>query len=603
MPDKIVNHFVLADGSTAKYDAGALLNLDDTVSLAGYAPDAKAVGDRLTDLDNAIKDFSVIDGETQPLNLELVDGKYAYYSSDEGYTQYNGNIQTWATAQYAFLPVRPNQTYRITTSGSPNIPAVVYYSSAESPSHENYVGILEEVTGNKVYNDYEFTVPNGVYGIAVNTRNYNTYPITLVGFVATEHAENLMSAGYAKETYVDAISELVNAQEIEIKHLKTLDGEFLTITPDEQGTLGKYIYAVNGEDANNGTEQSASNRQWIKVIGFNAGDRFSVTTYGDALCNPVVFFKDATINHDNYYGAPTFATGNTVYNDYVFTIPNGVTMFVVNTKNASTNPIVVKKYTETKTVEYLADLTVNSFVHSPMDYIGSEISVFDKLICMGDSLTFGGFNNPPITPDQSHATRTVEDGTYSYPKMLKKMYGVESTTLGYSGATSSEWLSRFGNDSWSGHDCAIVFIGTNDNRFVNVQGMTAEQAVNTNLQNLQTIISKLQSDNYGIPIFLCTIFDGWCDVAGVTGFRDMINANIRSLCDTMSGVYCIDFNKYSDFSAQSGWSYVHPVAIGYREMAKQIASTIGLTINENREDFKWVQFVGTQYAVAIGDDV
>ena len=52
MPDKIVNHFVLADGSTAKYDAGALLNLDDTVSLAGYAPDAKAVGDRLTNVEN-----------------------------------------------------------------------------------------------------------------------------------------------------------------------------------------------------------------------------------------------------------------------------------------------------------------------------------------------------------------------------------------------------------------------------------------------------------------------------------------------------------------------------------------------------------------------
>lgn len=48
MSDKIVNHFVLADGSIAKYDAGSLLNLDGTVSLAGYAPDAKAVGDRLT---------------------------------------------------------------------------------------------------------------------------------------------------------------------------------------------------------------------------------------------------------------------------------------------------------------------------------------------------------------------------------------------------------------------------------------------------------------------------------------------------------------------------------------------------------------------------
>ena len=52
MPDKIVNHFVLADGSTAKYDAGSLLNLDGTVSLAGSAPDAKAVGDRLIDVED-----------------------------------------------------------------------------------------------------------------------------------------------------------------------------------------------------------------------------------------------------------------------------------------------------------------------------------------------------------------------------------------------------------------------------------------------------------------------------------------------------------------------------------------------------------------------
>lgn len=56
MPDKIVNHFVLADGSTAKYDAGSLVNLDETVSLAGYAPDAKAVGDKVTELKSELTD-------------------------------------------------------------------------------------------------------------------------------------------------------------------------------------------------------------------------------------------------------------------------------------------------------------------------------------------------------------------------------------------------------------------------------------------------------------------------------------------------------------------------------------------------------------------
>jgi lysophospholipase L1-like esterase len=133
--------------------------------------------------------------------------------------------------------------------------------------------------------------------------------------------------------------------------------------------------------------------------------------------------------------------------------------------------------------------------------------------------------------------------------------------------------------------------------FVDNQGMTVEQAIATNLQNLQTIINKLQTDNYGIPIFLCTIFSNWGDANGVV---DGVNANIRNLCKTMSGVYCIDFNKYSDFTVNSGWTYTHPVAIGYREMARQIASCIGWTINNNRADFKWIQFVGTEYAVAIG---
>jgi len=56
MPDKIVNHFVLADGSTARYDAGSLINIDETVSLAGYAPDAKAVGDKVTELKSELSD-------------------------------------------------------------------------------------------------------------------------------------------------------------------------------------------------------------------------------------------------------------------------------------------------------------------------------------------------------------------------------------------------------------------------------------------------------------------------------------------------------------------------------------------------------------------
>lgn len=82
MPDKIVNHFVLADGSTAKYDAGSLINLDDTVSLAGYAPDAKAVGDRLSATEETANHADELATTLNEGGLELKDGVIAVNVED-----------------------------------------------------------------------------------------------------------------------------------------------------------------------------------------------------------------------------------------------------------------------------------------------------------------------------------------------------------------------------------------------------------------------------------------------------------------------------------------------------------------------------------------
>lgn len=47
----------------------------------------------------------------------------------------------------------------------------------------------------------------------------------------------------------------------------------------------------------------------------------------------------------------------------------------------------------------------------------------------------------------------------------------------------------------------------------------------------------------------------------------------------------------------SAYSYGHPTALGYNQLAREIGGAIGYTIVNNPNDFRWVQFIGTEYAM------
>lgn len=238
----------------------------------------------------------------------------------------------------------------------------------------------------------------------------------------------------------------------------------------------------------------------------------------------------------------------------------------------------------------------------PTEYTGKEISVFDNILCIGDSLMAGGANRPSgITQDDTKASREVPVSMYSIPTLIKKMYGVETTNWGISGSTTESWYSANLNShpSWSGHDAAILYIGSNDYNYVTSQGMSTEDGATKSYTYLKNIINKLKTDNVGIRIFLCTLNPG--SITGAYGqYRIPLIAKMRQIAEEEPSVFLVDLNIYGKLQLYSAYHNGHPTAIGYQLMASDIGSYISWIIKNNPYDFRWIRWIGTAYAV--GDE-
>lgn len=250
----------------------------------------------------------------------------------------------------------------------------------------------------------------------------------------------------------------------------------------------------------------------------------------------------------------------------------------------------------------------------PIEYNGNEIQVFNRGICIGDSITEGVFN---------HADGQIPIKKYSYPNILKRITGIEIVNAGVAGLTSKTWYeasinsdSAYGtwvNNEWvwhmapdtaesdvvsksldySGFDFAVIHLGIND---IGMMGdTTLDETVSTFDTNIHNIINKLKTENRRIKIFLATIIPSYAYV-GNTNY-EALNEKIREIANTTDDVYLIDLNQYSELYYGTPYENQHLTAIGYRKMATEIKSLIDYTIHNNLADFKWVQFTGTDYTI------
>lgn len=278
-----------------------------------------------------------------------------------------------------------------------------------------------------------------------------------------------------------------------------------------------------------------------------------------------------------------------------FTIPNGAkyARFSMLRTNylASTAWIAV---TDAKPIDWCLTLDPSIKIESadvvtnPCDYEGDEVCVFNKCLCIGDSLTAGAFNYY----EDGSIYHNLEDAKYAYPKFLSKMTGVQVTNLGRGGRTSDQWYDLYASTDLSGYDVAIIQLGVNDCVQYTTFGNTSKTA-------FANIITKLKAENKNIKIFVANIIPAtsYSSSAFKTFSNDMLawlNTNYAS----DANVIPLDMQQYGHTLDSPAYNLGHLSAIGYRRLAQDYKSYISYVIANHLSDFSEVQFIGTDYHYA-----
>ena len=213
---------------------------------------------------------------------------------------------------------------------------------------------------------------------------------------------------------------------------------------------------------------------------------------------------------------------------------------------------------------------------NPCDYNGNEICTFNKILCIGDSITQGVFNH-----NESGSVEYATIGKYSYPTYLGKMTDVEVVNWGIGGDTSVDWWNEKQNEDFSGYDCCIINLGINDV----LKGTSIEDS-RTAFTN---ILNAVKSANKNIKVFFATIVPAY---AKGDSTYDNINTLIKEFA-TNENCYLVDLTEYSHCVKGGAYENGHLTALGYHRLAHDYKAYISFIMNQNPESFKWVQFIGT----------
>lgn len=216
-------------------------------------------------------------------------------------------------------------------------------------------------------------------------------------------------------------------------------------------------------------------------------------------------------------------------------------------------------------------------------YNGYEINVFKHGICIGDSLTAGTFNYMDGSTEKSDY---VVAG-YSYPVQLSKMTGIEIYVSAVGGQTSYEWYLDHTGATIAGFDFAIIQFGVND-------ALEYHDWTSDSITGFNGIINLLKTANEGIKIFVSTIIPA---LAYQGDAFNHVNSGIRELVasynnDGDDNVILLDMALYANTKLKQ-YNAGHLTALGYSRLAKDYMNYISWHIKENPEQFRAVQFIGT----------
>lgn len=236
---------------------------------------------------------------------------------------------------------------------------------------------------------------------------------------------------------------------------------------------------------------------------------------------------------------------------------------------------------------------------------GGYINIFNKIACIGDSLTEGVFEYTE-NGEVKYAGKPQGFEPYSYPSQLARMTGATVGNYGVGGATAKSWLETTAcTDCFKEENKAqayIIALGTNDTNYdgdvnTDIDVSNYNNNADTFVGNYAKIIQKCRELQPKAKIFVVTIPKTRTDYhnAWTTG-----NSKIKAVAEKLK-VYVLDIYTYSEsFDNPDEYKkhfYLggHRNAVGYKRTAMEYATYISWIIYNNPDDFRNVQYIGTDY--------
>ena len=218
----------------------------------------------------------------------------------------------------------------------------------------------------------------------------------------------------------------------------------------------------------------------------------------------------------------------------------------------------------------------------PTLYGGKQVSVFNKGVAIGDSLTAGVFNH---NEGGGNAYSTIT--SFAYPAKLAQLTGIDVTNLGNGGYTSDQWWDAHKDDDLSGNQFAIIQLGVND-------AIQYSSWTQTSITAFTNIINKILTENTGIFVFVSTIIPA---TSYMGASYDAVSEGIRDLVEDINDdhVILLDMAEYGNTADETGYNNGHLSALGYERLALDYISYISYMISQNPVLFRNIQFIGTNY--------
>lgn len=258
-----------------------------------------------------------------------------------------------------------------------------------------------------------------------------------------------------------------------------------------------------------------------------------------------------------------------------------------------------------KKVDMLAD---EALAENPLSVIRRDpglLSVFLKVGCVGDSLSSGCC----VYKDTNGVEKGVDLYQYSWGQYLARMTGNTYYNFSRGGWSTKDWLNgdlgaTLAFDGEHTCDAYIIGLGQNDNNQKIAVGTSTDIDLTNYANNADTffgyygeIIQRIQLLQPRAKIFVCTDPLVKADSPETNGY----NAAIRQIATMFDNVYLLDLYEYGrdlyDYDGPNLLSvnkrYAHFNAVGYYLCALINATYIDWIMRANPEDFREVEYIGT----------